>query len=360
MGGGEAVNLTIEQVVSIISAIGLSAIVSTIITFVQNNKKNNLDFVTKERSEWRKKLKEILSELSDDTKKESAIIKLKSEINPYGKNMEFKHTKPYYMKEGHIWDLLDSGENVDFDRLAFYIELLLKFDWERSKSEVRFRPIKAINQVIQCLLFFSSIYCIYIIFVNFPNNSNNILHVINLLSSFVVFVFILLQPLITNAIISNPSEKQREQIWVFIVFYAIPSIYVSWNLIYEFNLERSFYIISILLIFAYEISYLYLFYIYEQPYIIEIKRFLRLKSKKRQLGVKLTNQIRNKEDRLNQYEYDTRSINSLNRRLKKLKRKLTTRNRPDMYMLHPILFCKYRKNRKRIVKEVKKIIKEKN
>ena len=92
-------NLTIEQIVSIISAVGISTIVSAIIAFIQNNKKNNLDFVTKERSEWRKKLKEIISELSDDSKKESAIIKLKSEINPYGRNMEFKNTKPYYMKE---------------------------------------------------------------------------------------------------------------------------------------------------------------------------------------------------------------------------------------------------------------------
>ena len=66
-------NLTIEQIVSIVSAVGISAIVSAIITFVQNNKKNNLDFVTKERSEWRKKLKEILSELSDDNKKNRAI-----------------------------------------------------------------------------------------------------------------------------------------------------------------------------------------------------------------------------------------------------------------------------------------------
>lgn len=146
-------NLTIEQIVSIISAVGISTIVSAIIIFVQDNKKNNLDFVTKERSEWRKKLKEILSELRDDTKKESAIIKLKSEINPYGKNIELKNTKPYYMKEGHIWDLLDGGEGVDFDKLAFYIELLLKFDWERSKSEVRFKPTKVINRVINFFCF---------------------------------------------------------------------------------------------------------------------------------------------------------------------------------------------------------------
>ncbi len=80
--------------------------------------------------------------------------------------MEFKNTKPYYMKEGHIWDLLDRGDDVDFDRLRFYIELLLKFDWERSKSEVRFKPTKTINRVLNCLLFFfiSLLYLSYSIF----------------------------------------------------------------------------------------------------------------------------------------------------------------------------------------------------
>ena len=268
-------NLTIEQIVSIISAVGISTIVSAIFAFVQNNKKNNLDFITKERSEWRKKLKEILSELSDDTKKESAIIKLKSEINPYGKNMEFKHTKPYYMKEGHIWDLLDSGENVDFDRLAFYIELLLKFDWERSKNEVRFQPTKMINQVLNLLLFFSAIYCLYIVSVNHISDLTNFCYIMNLFISIVAYFLILSQPSMTDTIISNPPEKQEQQIWLFIIFYAFPYCCITWNLIYKFNLGIPFYFISAALIFAYEIFYLYLPYTYEDTYIKEIKRCLR-------------------------------------------------------------------------------------
>lgn len=268
-------NLTIEQIVSIISAVGISTIVSAIIAFVQNNKKNNLDFVTKERSEWRKKLKEILSELSDDTKKESAIIKLKSEINPYGKNMSRKETKSYYMKEGHIWDLLDSGEEVDFDRLAFYIELLLKFDWERSKNEVRFQPTKMINQVLNLLLFFSAIYCLYIVSVNYISDLTNFCYIMNLFISIVAYILILLQPSMTNTIISNPPEKQEQQIWLFIKFYAFPYICITWNLIYKFNLGMPFYFISVALIFAYEIFYLYLPYAYEDTYIREVKRCLR-------------------------------------------------------------------------------------
>ena len=269
-------NLTIEQIVSIISAVGISTIVSAIIAFVQNNKKNNLDFVTKERSEWRKKLKEILSELSDDTKKESAIIKLKSEINPYGKNMEFKHTKPYYMKEGHIWDLLDSGEKIDFDRLAFYIELLLKFDWERSK----FQPTKMISRVLNLLLFFSAIYCLYIVSVNYISDLTNFCYVMNLFISIVAYILILLQPSITDALTSNPPEKQIWTFIIFFVFYAFPYIYTTFNLLYKLNLDIPFYVISVALIFAYEIFYLYLPHTYEDTYVREIKRYLRIKSKK--------------------------------------------------------------------------------
>lgn len=350
-------NLTSEQIVSIVSAVGISAIVSAIITFVQNNKKNNLDFVTKERSEWRKKLKEILSELSDENKKDCAIIKLKSEINPYGKNMEFKNTKPYYMKDGHIWALLDGEDDVDVEVLKFYIELLLKFDWERSKNEVRFQPIKGINRVMNFLLFFSSLYCIYLS-INFLSNETNFPYTMNFTISVFVFFLILIQPFITDTIISNPSEEQKELFWLFIIFYALPYICITWNLIYKFNLGIPSYVISVVLMFAYEIFYLYLFRTCEGSYVREIKRCIRQKSKKYQLGVELTNQIRDKEDKLNRYEYDTTSINSLNKRLKKLKRKLTTRNRPQNYMLHPILFCRYRKNRERIIKEVKKILKE--
>ena len=270
-------NLTIEQIVSIISAVGISTIVSAIIAFVQNNKKNNLDFVTKERSEWRKKLKEILSELSDDRKKESAIIKLKSNINPYGKDMKFKNTKPYYMKEGHIWDLLDGGEEVDFDRLAFYIELLLKFDWERSKSEVKFQPTKMISRVLNLLLFISAIYCLYIVSVNYISDLTNFCYVMNLFISIVAYILILLQPSITDALTSNPPEKQ---IWTFIIFYAFPYIYTTFNLLYKLNLDIPFYVISVALIFAYEIFYLYLPHTYEDTYVREIKRYLRIKSKK--------------------------------------------------------------------------------
>lgn len=203
--------LSIEQLISIISAVGISAIIGTIFTFIQFNKKNSLDFVTTERAEWRRQLKQILIDLTDDEKRTVAITKLKSQINPYGKNMDIKCSKPYYMKDGHIWDILDKHE-IDYDRLSLYIELLLKYDWERSKNEVSFQPTKMINQVLNLLLFFSAIYCLYIVSVNYISDLTNLCYVMNLFITLVAYILILLQQYITNAFISNPSEKAKEQI----------------------------------------------------------------------------------------------------------------------------------------------------
>ena len=150
-------NLATDQIISIISAVGISTIISTIFTFVQANKKNNLDLITKERSEWRKNLKEILSELNDGNEKDSTLIKLKSQINPYGKDIEIKNTKPYFMKDGHIWDELEkSDQERDYDRLSFFVELLLKYDWERSKQEIKFKPSKFLDWSIYLLILFTS------------------------------------------------------------------------------------------------------------------------------------------------------------------------------------------------------------
>ena len=48
--------LSLEQLISIISSVGISAIIGTTFTFIQFNKKNRLDFITTERAEWRKQL----------------------------------------------------------------------------------------------------------------------------------------------------------------------------------------------------------------------------------------------------------------------------------------------------------------
>ena len=120
--------LETSQIITLISGAGIGAILSAILVFVNNSKRNQLDYITKERSEWRKSIKLIIVDLLDGKNRKSAVSRLKSQINPYGFDMNVKYINEYYMKDGHIWDLLS-----DFDyseeksqKLSKYLELLLK------------------------------------------------------------------------------------------------------------------------------------------------------------------------------------------------------------------------------------------
>ena len=112
-------------------------LITALITLIQFNKKNNLEYITKERSEWRKGIRLIIADLLADRNRRLAISRLKAQINPYGINLP-DESKDYYMKDGHIWDLLSSFDYSEekSQKLSQYLELLLKYDWERSKNEV--------------------------------------------------------------------------------------------------------------------------------------------------------------------------------------------------------------------------------
>lgn len=151
--------LETSQIITLISGAGIGAILSAILVFVNNSKRNQLDYITKERSEWRKSIKLIIVDLLDGKNRKSAVSRLKSQINPYGFDMNVKYINEYYMKDGHIWDLLS-----DFDyseeksqKLSQYLELLLKYDWERSKNEVGFSQTFLWNLLRWGLIFLNTI-----------------------------------------------------------------------------------------------------------------------------------------------------------------------------------------------------------
>ena len=128
-----------SQIITLLSGAGLGAVLSAILVFANNSKRNQLDYITKERSEWRKSIKLIIVDLLDGKNRKSAVSRLKSQINPYGYCRNIKYTNEYYMKDGHIWKLLNSFtyNEEDCEKLSRYLELLLKYDWERSKNEIK-------------------------------------------------------------------------------------------------------------------------------------------------------------------------------------------------------------------------------
>lgn len=359
-------NLATDQIISIISAVGISTIISTIFTFVQANKKNNLDLITKERSEWRKNLKEILSELNDGNEKDSTLIKLKSQINPYGKDIEIKNTKPYFMKDGHIWDELEkSDQERDYDRLSFFVELLLKYDWERSKQEIKFKPSKFLDWSIYLLILFSILYSCYIAFDKYQSEPENILLLFLGVSSFVSLILFLLQKQVTNIIKKNPSKNPNEQVWIFTIFYGLPYFIVVFTLItcvefLKFNISTV--VFASIGLFVYEYYFLSSTQLVEveDDYIREIERTFISQTQRRIKETKLLNLNNRLENKLYTYGATHSMVNPLRKKRKKLIKKLIQKSRPDLPIFHPILYYNYREKRYRISKIIKIMLTKEN
>lgn len=331
--------MTVKQVISIISAVGVGAIISTILTFIQANKRNNLDFITKERSEWRRKLKQILIDLRDESKREPAIIQLKSQINPYGRNMDFKGTRMYFMKDGHIWDLLNNEtDKIDFDKLSLYVNLLLKYDWERSKREIRITLSTFFDKLLYVTLLLASFYTFILAF-----KSSWIYVILSIISIFLIFF----QPKITKAILKNENELA----WIFTLLYVFPYIIII-LLATTFNLLKiSFGIVAFVGLLAYKIYFLNSLVSIENDYIKEVERHV-LKNQEPKECVRLSNTINLLENRI----FDSSLLLFLQKKRKKLLRKLIRQKKPN-FLLHPKLYLQYRNNKKRIAKIVKKLIK---
>lgn len=149
--------MEISKIIALLGGAGIGAILSAILVFLNNSKKNKLDFITKERSEWRKEIKSIIVDLLCGNNRYSAVSRLETELNPYGryklKTDETDETDEYefYMNDGHIWQLIDNFDysNKNIKILSKYLEILLKYDWERSKREIKF---DAINNLIYFVL----------------------------------------------------------------------------------------------------------------------------------------------------------------------------------------------------------------
>lgn len=124
-----------------------SAVISALISYFANAKNNQLKYVTSERSEWRKEIKNIMSALMKcdkyDDKAKKLLTDLKLRINFYGMKKEYPHDICLnYFRDEHIWKeilAIEQGEDFKHHReiLVEYVGLSLKFDWERSKHETK-------------------------------------------------------------------------------------------------------------------------------------------------------------------------------------------------------------------------------
>ena len=143
--------MEIGQIISLLSGAGIGAILSAFLVFVNNSKKNKLDFVTRERSEWRREIKSIIVDLLSGNNRSNALSRLETQLNPYGRYISKEDAYEFYMNDGHIWKIVDNFDysNKNVKTLTKYLELLLKYDWERSKREIKY---DIFNSFIYCIL----------------------------------------------------------------------------------------------------------------------------------------------------------------------------------------------------------------
>lgn len=156
----------------ILTSTVIATIVSGLFAFYQNYRSNKLSKITDERKAWRDDIRMISKNImtyTNEHKLEKEITKLKVKINAYGnstfydeKESEMISGKPnlfqkikrksqkrkqdvlqtkYYINDSHIWKQIHLLENNNYDekdkrKLIDYLSFLLKYDWERAKSEI--------------------------------------------------------------------------------------------------------------------------------------------------------------------------------------------------------------------------------
>lgn len=144
----------------------IATIITTIFQFISNQKSDNLKYITLERSQWRKELRVIAEEIQKANQQniKDVLVKLRVRINAYGIS---------YLndcnRDGHLWVAMKVMENQtnieefehDKELLVVFISLLLKQDWEKTKSEVK-------GNVVNILLFVLYVAFIgYLVYFNF-------------------------------------------------------------------------------------------------------------------------------------------------------------------------------------------------
>jgi len=134
-----------ELLIIVLSSTVLATVITCFFNYLVNSKNHISDNIVGERKLWREAMRSISKELNDAMDIDAVrivIAKIKVNINAYG----YRNTNNY-MQDGHIWKVIEKFENEEkFDNnlllkyknvLTNMISALLKYDWERSKGEIR-------------------------------------------------------------------------------------------------------------------------------------------------------------------------------------------------------------------------------
>lgn len=137
--------MEIKDIITIIfSSTLITAIITAIFNLLMNRKKETIENITKERKVWRDELRRIalsIQKSNDIDELLMAVSELKVRINAYGM------VRNSIFEDSHIWQLINSLESLESisiedlrkikRKFVNQISCILKYDWERSKAEIK-------------------------------------------------------------------------------------------------------------------------------------------------------------------------------------------------------------------------------
>lgn len=168
----ESSNLFAILIPAVLGSSLLVAIINSVVNYFSDKKKSNLENITKERANWRKKIRQLSGKISEQSSDSQInfLNELKVNINPLGYGTIANQPK-WIDYDGYIWETIEKMENSKTDgdknilksELVFRLSVLLKLDWERSKSEIKGNLFEKIFTII-CVAYFVGVFSLFIFF----------------------------------------------------------------------------------------------------------------------------------------------------------------------------------------------------
>ena len=243
---GEKMNT--DQIIILLSGAGLGAVLSAILVFLSNNKSRSLDYMSEEHLYYRTNLRTIIKELYSLEEIQKSLNALKLLLDAKGKRVRIVCGYSTYLKDGHIWVLINKIESELkntgkvskrlIDKLISYSELLLDYELSTSKRRLRYNLFEA-------FVFISLSLCTVLLIIWFiKSNSTDVnvgiiaewiplIHLFFNLIAFFIFYFL------RDFVRFSFRNGYLVLMLIFLIFYLVP----FWGIIERYN-EKAIDILS--------------------------------------------------------------------------------------------------------------------
>lgn len=162
-----------EIILNLLSTVITSSVIVGIIEFIRWKKDVNITNITNERKIWREEIRKIaeqISQIHNTSLLSVPISALKIRINTRGiKQMSIDTSEindtfkkeEYFCHDTYIWKLINDYEQgkVTNENILCYkntlincISILLKYDWDKSKNEIRVSASEILNKTMYIIL----------------------------------------------------------------------------------------------------------------------------------------------------------------------------------------------------------------